>query len=73
MFYKKKQLTLTNTTSTFPFAIIMVAAILKSVSIKKKEVCSPGLNLDHFYLISRSPLPLHYHTNSPKLDKSFSM
>ena len=30
----------------------MVAAILKSVSIKKKEVCNPGLNLDLLYLIS---------------------
>jgi len=37
----------------------MVAAILKSVSIKKKEVSNPGLNLDLLYLIS---LPCHYAT-----------
>ena len=46
----------------------MVGVILKSVTIKKKEVCNPELNLDLF-LSNLSSLPLHYHTNSPKFHK----
>ena len=38
---------------------MFAAAILKSVSIKNKEGCNPGLNLDFLYLTS---LPCHFTT-----------
>ena len=42
--------------------------VIESVSIKKKDNRNPGANLDLSYP-NLSPLPLHYHTDPPKLRK----